>query len=177
MGGVAVSDGATLSTTGEMQVTCNVPYQLTVDGVEWTPISSADGVDTYLLSVGGVVRVLVNGLRYFYFVNSIAYDFDLESVGLFVQNRLGPPVYSRDTYAQSAFDSSDSHRVDVYPKGRSITPTEMAAFGLSSNQGNAQFNMAEDYGSFFIYVTNVDPTQYLAVYVGNVLVAFVAPLS
>lgn len=77
VGGVAVANGSTISATGEMQVTCNAPYVLTVDGVEWVPTSSAAEVDTYLLSTSGLVRIFINGKRYFIFSNVIRPTFPL----------------------------------------------------------------------------------------------------
>ncbi len=179
VGGVAVANGSTLSTTGEMQVTCNVPYVLTVDGVEWVPTASAGGVDSYLLSTGGVVRIFINGTRYFIFTNSIVQDFAIDRVVGF--RAVGSDEYDRviadSTYAQVAFSTTEGSPAG-YVSGLNVTPQEIIDLGVTCNNGSVQA-LVPDWApdQVFFSLSGYNFNQYGAVFAGNVLVAFFEPIS
>lgn len=169
MGGVEVANGSTLSTTGEMQVSCNVPYVLSVDGVEWVPIASAGGVDTYLLSTSGVVRIFINGTRYFLFTNTIVSDFDLTSTGV-LQNGVRLQR-TEGSYCQLPFTASD---VEYYIYFGPIGDIE--SLNVTSNQGSVALHR-DSAGGYYVTLASFDKTSYCAVFVGNVLIAFFEPRS
>lgn len=178
MGGVEVANGSTLSTTGLMQVTCNVPYVLSVDGVEWVPTMSDSGVDTYLLSTSGILRIYINGTRYFYFVNSLSLDFGLARVQCIQRNGTENLEVKNfvESYVQGTFvNGCNTLLVNIYSSDS--TSEELSNMGITINQGSAStiIPISSNTGiQFPIY--NVDPTQYLSVFCGNVLVAFYAPV-
>lgn len=182
MGGVAVADGATLSATGEMQVTCNAPYVLTVDGVEWVPTASAGGVDTYLLSTSGVVRIFINGTRYFIFTNVISADFSFGSIN--VQQYSGGTEIKNETsrhYYQGVI-SENVTSVQMFININSVSPTmsreDLIALGITCIQGNVSVDAASWSNDYVeIQLANFDSTQYNAVFLGNVLLAFFEPRS
>lgn len=182
VGGVAVADGATLSATGEMQVTCNAPYVLTVDGVEWVPTASAGGVDTYLLTSSGVVRIFINGTRYFIFSNVIAVDFVAEYIT--VDQYSGSTQVSHVDvvpYYQGALNEGVT-RVNIFIDKNVVSPTmsreELLALDASCVQGDCVASGAS-FSEDIVEITlqNFDITQYNAVYLGNVLLAFFEPRS
>lgn len=179
MGGVAVSDGATLSTTGEMQVSCNVPYTLTADGVPWVPISSDGGVDTYLLSTSAVIRIFSEGTRLLTFSNVLSLDFVLQQANYTFMdadnNDLASGYVSRQ-YLQLPFVANTaSCKVLALATDTSI---DLTALGATCTQGNIT-RIEQSPTSHFarVDVANIDPSQYLAIFIGNVLVAFFEPIS
>lgn len=182
VGGVAVANGSTLSTTGEMQVTCNVPYVLSVDGVEWVPTASAGGVDTYLLTSSGVVRIFINGTRYFIFSNVIAVDFVAELVTI-DQMSENTRVSHEDVvpYYQGTLNEGVTG-VNMFINVTAVSPTmsreDLIALGTSCVQGDCVVFGAE-FSEEIVEITlrNFDITQYNAVYLGNVLLAFFEPRS
>lgn len=180
VGGVAVADGATLSTTGEMQVTCNVPYVLSVDGVEWVPTASQDGVDSYLLSTGGVVRIFINGTRYFMFTNTITADFTFGKMDVYLYT--GENYVSHndlDSYYQGhMMADNDSLVMNIFID--SVNPAmsreELVALGASCTQGNVTVEAPSWNDSLvFVRATGFDTSVYNAVFLGNVLLAFFEP--
>lgn len=181
VGGVAVSDGATLSTTGEMQVTCNVPYVLTVNGVKWMPVASVGGVDTFLLSTSGVVRIFINGTRYFLFKNTITVDFqfDLLDVNEMTGDDVINTIRVRGGYYQGPIAES-SNRVIMNLNRDLVSPSmsrdDIVALGASCSQGDVTIYKSESQISVVqIEVNNFSTSEYNAVFVGNVLVAFFEP--
>lgn len=180
VGGVAVANGSTLSTTGEMQVTCNAPYVLSVDGVEWVPTASAGGVDSYLLSTGGVVRIFINGTRYFIFKNVIVPDFAINDV-YFAQyvNDTRVAEASLDSYYQGSLEegvTSVSFAVNVTRIIPSMSREDFLNLGATCVQGDVNMVAASwDANYVDISVTNFDPTAYNAIFIGNVLLAFFEP--
>lgn len=178
MGGVAVADGSTLSTTGEMQVTCSAPYVLSVDGVEWVPTASAGGVDTYLLSTSGVVRIFINGTRYFIFKNELTLDMPNFNTGVSLDLG-GTTIYykeSTNTYAQFEPSSEfDIIYVRIFPSG-GMSVQDVVDLGITAVQGSIGAPaIYDDYVAWG--VSGLDINSYNAVFVGNTLVTFVAPLS
>lgn len=183
MGGVAVANGSTLSATGEMQVSCNVPYVLSVDGVEWVPTASAGGVDTYLLSTSGVVRIFINGVRYFIFSNTVAHDFKFTRVGI-EQYRDGEMVRATTWYSSyyqgHLLDATNVLRVylDINNVVPAMSREDIVALGATSIQGEVTISAPDWAGDLVLALCrNFDKSQYNAVYVGNVLVAFIEPNS
>lgn len=181
MGGVAVANGSTLSATGEMQVSCNVPYTLSVDGVEWVPTTSSDGVDTYLLSTGGVVRIFINGSRYFYFVNNVVPQFsqDYLSIRFTEGNTLISSATREDGLYFQEVMPSNANRVQLFvPKNRitpSMTSEELLALGATCIQGEVSAEIIWEDAWIEVTLTNFDNTSYNAVFLGNVLLAFLEP--
>lgn len=174
---MVVANGSTLSTTGEMQVTCNVPYVLSVDGVEWSPVASAGGIDTYLLTTGGVVRIFIGGIRYFFFRNVLTTDFVASSIT--VQQFEGSTRLSSEIvvpYYQGVIHENAT-TVIVLLSERVTSPSlnreELIALGTTCRQGESVIrNVSWDEHLVEIVLRNFDATQYNTLYVGNVLLAF-----
>lgn len=155
-----------------MQVSCNVPYVLSVDGVEWVPIASAGGVDTYLLSVSGVVRIFIGGVRYFIFTNSIVADFSIRTSEV-VQHRVQVCV-TQGSYCQAQYADDSQMGVNVAPLG--ISPADALALGFRCTNGDIV--SASTTGNWTTsQIANFDTSKYCAVFVGNVLIAFLEPIS
>lgn len=182
MGGVAVANGSTLSATGEMQVSCNVPYVLSVDGVEWVPTASAGGVDSYLLSTGGVVRIFINGTRYFYFVNNVVPQFRHTSLQVLFTD--GSQTISSVTKTDGSYFQGvvpdNATQIYIYLRNDQVTPSmtreDLLALGVTSVQGQISTGLPSyDSKLVGIIVTNFDASQYNAVFLGNVLLAFFEP--
>lgn len=160
-----------------MQVSCNVPYVLSVDGVVWSPIASAGGVDTYLLSTSGVVRIFINGSRYFMFTNSVVADFAIDYVECYrlVDGEYLERTDALNTYAQARFSAAEG---DVYViiKSLDLNPYELISLGASINNGViSEFAFAGARAR--LVVSNYDWNSYGALFIGNVLIAFVEPVA
>lgn len=163
-----------------MLVTCNQPYVLKVDNVVWSPVEVLAGADRYILSSGGLVEIIVNGERIFFFRNSITPDFtygtnELKFKAGGQQGTSRGEYFNRGTYHQRRFgyDDIDFVQVAVYPDGGSAV---LDGLELVVNQGEAVVGTTSDtYKQFRI--TNVDPTQYLSVRLGNVLLDFILPFE
>lgn len=181
MGGVAVANGSTLSATGEMQVTCNAPYVLSVDGVEWMPTASAGGVDTYLLSTSGVVRIFINGTRYFIFKNTITADFEFSYLDVYEME--GTDIVNShgglDRYYQGPIVQGSDRiimNLDINNISPSMTRAELVALGGSCSQGSINVYAHGTYENIVqVEVENFSTSTYNAVFLGNVLLAFFEP--
>lgn len=181
MEGQAVTIGSSISATGNMLVSCNRPYVLKVDDVVWSPVEVLDGADRFILSSGGLVEIMVDGERIFFFRNSITPAFafttnelKLKAGGAQGESR-GDYYAPHGTYNQQRFsaDDIDYAQVAVYPVGGSAV---VDGLELVVNQGNAVVGTtSEDFKQFRI--TGLDPKQYLSVSLGNVLLAFVLPFE
>lgn len=168
-----VALGSSISASGEMLVRCNNTYRLVVDDVEWSPVSSSDDGDTYVLSTSGNIVIYVEGERVFFFRNTINADFVInQSLGTRLIDGHVSYVASQPRYMQTSFATGmTSLGVFIYVDDLSA----VAALPITSNQENANIALTQTAERLVYNVTGFDLDTYLAIKVGNVLVAFVTP--
>lgn len=163
-----------------MLVTCNKPYVLKVDNVVWTPVEVLNGSDRYILSSGGLIEIMVDDERIFFFRNSVTPDFSLGRNEIKFQEggAQGTVVGNyavNNTYHQRRFPSSsvDYVQIAIYP---SDGIESIENLSLDTNQGVASVGTTGPDWKIFV-ITNIDPTQYLSIHLGNVLLDFILPVN
>lgn len=180
MEGQNVSIGSSISATGNMLVSCNRPYVLKVNDVVWSPVEVLADADRYILTSGGLIEIMVDDERIFFFRNSVTPDFSFgrnevrfKAGGIDGTDRGN--FINQGTYHQRRFPASDVDyvQVAVYPDEGTASVSEL---NLVVNQGDvvagAQSDVYKQYR-----ISNVDPTQYLSVHLGNVLLDFILPFE
>lgn len=177
MEGQEVTIGSSISTTGNMLVSCNKPYVLKVDGVVWSPVEVLTNADRYILSSSGFVEILVDDERVFFFRNSLTPDFTFATNRLRFREGNNEVVayFVEGTYNQRSFPNAsiDNVHVIVYPTGGAAS---VEGLEFHTSQGDASpIASAENYVQYSI--TNIDPSQYMEVKLGNVLLDFVLPFA
>lgn len=158
-----------------MLVTCNQQYVLQVDGTPWTPVSTEGNADVYILSTGGRVTIFVGGKLAMTFVNNITPDFAIRSTATlrFIDSdgqNIDPTYRATQTYVQApANPLAASFYVQLAGDYSSISGIE-----TSCNQGTIS---AATFSATYARITveGYDPTQYVTLYAGNVLLAFIEP--
>lgn len=109
------------------------------------------------------------------FTNSITQDFEIPgNVNLFYYDSqdalIAPNVQTSQTYVQ-ANARANAAKMEC---GLANFTTEMADLVPSANQGTVT---KQSGGSLLkITVNDYDPNEYLAIFLGNVLIAFVVPI-
>lgn len=172
--GSPVVYGETISRTGSMIVRCDADYILKQDDAVWSPIGRIDGADQYVLSSSGHIDIQVDGRTVFMFDVSLEDDFSLRyTYARFlsgdVVHETTPYIYG---YVQASFPNDERDGIDVfvYP----VDMGEVSGLVATSNQGTVSSRRESSWVS--IYVRNIDPNQFLQVFLGNVLVAFISPV-
>lgn len=169
--------GSSISTTGEMLVNCNQPYVLEVDGVTWSPISTSTDGDVYLLTTSGHIVIYVDGKRVFFFENNIVSDFDIQGLGYrqYSGSNIVKYLINQTNYIQVQF-AQNCDKVWIVLVGNK-TPDELLGYGVTTNNGDANVTFDTHYNRIEINITNVDVSEYCAVFCGNVLLVYLTPAS
>lgn len=173
--GQRVDNGAVISAVGPMTVTSPTHIRVIVDGVEWQPVSSASGTDTYALTVGGRVLMFDNNGIVFSFLNEVQPDFTYTTNIVRFNTPSGSITGGQENgrYVQTTF-AEDATVVRV-----TTTPVNMESItGLTAtcNQPEAAVTLTTDETSCAIKIQNFDITQPIQIYIGNVLLAYILPI-
>lgn len=176
MEGQAVAIGSSISTTGQMLVRCNKPYVLKVDDVVWSPISHQGDADVFVLTTSGLVEIVVDDERVFFFRNEITPIFRPRYVlaryyqgeEMLEETRLQSP------YVQSQFPSSEVDQVVLRVQLR--TGDSLTGLEVITNQGNGVITEGSSEWPT-VTISNVSSTEYLQVSVGGTLLAFILPFE
>lgn len=166
--------GETISRTGSMIVRCDADYILKQNEAIWAPVGRVDGADQYVLSSSGRVEIQIEGRVVFMFYVLLENDFSIRYA--YARFYTGNEGYESTSYSygyvQASFPNEERNGINlfVYPK----VMGDATGLTASSNQGAVTSNVEADWVS--ISIRNIDPTQYLQVFLGNVLVAFISPV-
>lgn len=173
--GASVRNGSTIAATGEMLVTSNRRTRVVVNGVTWVPVSSDGNTDSYHLTTGGRVMVFSANDLLFSFYNDFTPDFDIFHSRTEV-SFLGTPEGSMQrtadgTFVQWQFPATFS-RVSVSVRPSSIGDIDGLVPSVSQESATGTLTI---YGSVAqIEVTGAVKSKPLEVYLGNVLLAYLA---
>lgn len=162
---------------GLLTITATRATSLFVDGIAWTPVSSENGVDSYIVSTGGRFSIYMGGQIVFTFVNEIEPDFELlRPLILRFYNsdgdQVGNSVSAEATYVQT---TAQPTAVKVRVRITGVYPATVWELEPSCNQGDISLDIEDT--AHYLTVTGYDPSKHLEVYLGNVLCAFVTPIS
>lgn len=174
--GQRVVDGSTISAAGTLLITTPFDTALFVDGVAWQPIDTIGNSKVYIVASGGRFVVYdLQGRLLFTFINEYTQDFELTG-------------YQRCTFRNSAGDTINREsayqtyvQTSARAQGASIlveiegdyTDTPAATATPTYNQGEVTMTVTS---SKISLTANYDPTKYVQVKLGNVLIAFVNAL-
>lgn len=157
-----------------MIVRCDADYILKQDDAEWSPIGRVDGADQYVLSSSGHVEILVGGRIVFMF--NVLLDDDFSMRYSYARFLTGNEVYESTPYiygyVQASFPNEERDGVDVFVYPENME--EVSGLVATSSQGTVTSRRESSWVS--IYVRDLDPTQFVQVFLGNVLVAFITPV-
>ena len=176
MDGLPVEFGETISRTGVMLVRVDGDYDISQDGIEWSPIGSVDGADEYVAGSVGRISIKVSGREVFFFNVSFPIDFDIATTIMVQQdsdNNVIERVANTGSYSQSQF-LNDCVRLRAYASGN-IPVDQIMSLGCTCNQEGVTItpNPITSHATWIL--TGFDKTQHLEVRAGNVLIAFVLP--
>lgn len=112
----------------------------------------------------------------FTFVNEITPDFSLNSYQrlYFFDNdgQVGEVKYGYQRYVQA---EAQPTAVKVRVRITGVYPSSVWELEPSSNQGTATLDTEDT--AHYVTVTDYDPSKHLEVYLGNVLIAFITPVT
>lgn len=177
LSGQPVANGSVVSAVGLLEVTASRQATLFVDGIAWSPISTSGDTASYIVSTGGRFMLYVDDQLVFTFVNEITPDFTLNSYQrLYFYDddgqQVGEVKYGYQKYVQTAAEPTAS-KVRVRITG--VYPATVWELEPSSNQGTATLDTEDT--AHYVTVTGYDPGKHLEMYMGNVLIAFVTPVT
>lgn len=155
-----------------MQVRSQNPITLYCDGIAWTPVSHSNGIYEYLLTSQGRFTIFADDKMVFTFVNNIDLDFNLVAVDSqqFVEEggtRLSNTTI-RGSYIQESLVAQTGYIFLV------VTPSDMetpSGLEITSNQ-EIQVTRSASTTSVRLKITQMSHEEPLAIYIGNVLVAY-----
>lgn len=177
LAGQPVTNGSAVSAVGLLEVTTNRQATLYVDGIAWSPVSIAGDTASYIVSTGGRFMLYIDDRLVFTFVNEITPDFSLISdQRLYFYDddgqQVGGIMYGNQTYVQA---EAQPTAVKVRVRITGYYPATVWELEPSSNQGSATLDT--EGSAHYVTVTDYDPGKHLEVYLGNVLLAFVTPVT
>lgn len=169
--GQRVENGAVISAVGPMTVTSPSRIRVVVDGVEWQPVSSDSGTDTYALTVGGRVLMFDNNGIVFAFLNELEPDFEYgNNIARFVTPGGTIEARAMGRYVQTSYPANSERMVvSVYPN--SMEGINELAASVNQEGASVSTSIRENYA--ILTVTGYDDAKPLQLYFGNVLLVYV----
>lgn len=160
-----------------MVVNAGGDYQLFVDNVAWQPIETTDEGDVYIIASGGRFVFYTDGAQAMTFVNNYTPDFQ------FLRYQRGVFTNEGGTYIPPNVESNGYIQAEGRPAAVRFSVTLLGGYSenvtslaATSNQGPAEVSSITD-TYFTVAVDSYDPTKYLQVMLGNVLLAFITPFN
>lgn len=173
--GVRVENGSVISTVGTMSVTGSSQLRVVVDGQEWTPTSREGNTQFFSLTVGGRIMIFDDNKLAFSAYNNYEGDFRVhhsEVVFYSSEGSIPPNATAFGTYVQANFKEGTVRIMNaVYP----VSMGDAQDLQASANQTGATVSKSIQSNWIRIDVSEIDVTQPLEVYLGNVLVAYLLP--
>lgn len=165
--------GETISRTGSMIVRSDAPVSVSQNGVDWVPIGLVDGAPQFILGSAGRMSISVNGREIFFFTVEINYSFTFSANNLRQYNgasEIAPVAVGGSKYWQTKL-SADANRCVITIRPTSITPAELVAKTVTSNQEvNVSTRINNDLANFDI--TNFDASVFLQISIDGVFIGF-----